>query len=240
MALLHLFPDHLVAEIAKHLDAAIDVLNLESALEAASSPPTKTTTTTTNSRSSSRSQGHSSVTQKEALSSSSNPRYGVKTDTLCFQEQKKTGARQEGPSRELDASDDDVDDENEKNVNSKDENVLVAPPTTNTNTPTIPTPPAPSLLEEVLRLRWRDAWVLSGIPRSAGIEAGVACAYAAALASAPGGPAVRSCALAGYSTSNPPKSPGLSSSFAAAEGSDDESMAAEAAQSRTPTPLLSS
>ena len=148
MALLHLFPDHLVAEIAKHLDAAIDVLNLESALEAASSPPTKTTTTTTNSRSSSRSQGHSSVTQKEALSSSSNPRYGVKTDTLCFQEQKKTGARQEGPSRELDASDDDVDDENEKNVNSKDENVLVAPPTTNTNTPTIPTPPAPSLLDE--------------------------------------------------------------------------------------------
>ena len=208
---LHEFPDHLVAEIAKYLDAASDVLALERALEVASAfpstfpskaTPTTTTAPTKPSRSSSRSkQGHSRSKQTEELSSPTNQRIDVESVTKCFLDRKKPGTGQESPAREPDASDDgnnaaadDDDDATGKNADDADELPLPPPPPLSLLPPVTPTPPPPSLLEEVLRLRWRDAWVLAGLPREAGVEAGVACAYAAALAAA-GGPRVRTCAL---------------------------------------------
>jgi hypothetical protein len=207
---LHEFPDHLVAEIAKYLDAASDVLALERALEVASAfpstfpskaTPTTTTAPTKPSRSSSRSkQGHSRSKQTEELSSPTNQRIDVESVTKCFLGRKKPGTGRESPAREPDASDDgnnaaadDDDDATGKNADDADELPLPPPPLF-LLPPVTPTPPSPSLLEEVLRLRWRDAWVLAGLPREAGVEAGVACAYAAALAAA-GGPRVRTCAL---------------------------------------------
>lgn len=192
---LHEFPDHLVAEIAKHLDAASDVLALERALEAATFPPmspTKASKATTTKLSCSRSKQGFCPEQKEALSSSPNPRSGVEATTTRFRGQKVPGAGQENPARELDNDDEN----NNGNADDADDD----PKATSslpfaTTTPTTPTPPASSLLEEVLRLRWRDAWILAGLPRKVGVEAGVACAYAAALAAA-GGPRARACALA--------------------------------------------
>ena len=232
--MLNEFPDHLVAEIAKHLDAASDVLALERALEVSAVPMRKATPATTLAKAKTTTEtptfrvGHGSARLAGELVKASkaldDEDKSLDAESGCFefQEEPRTGSERVNDN----ASDDG------KRLVTASHNGDDKPPPPPLVRAT-PPPPHLSLLEEVLRLRWRDAWILAGLPKKAAVDAGVACAYAAALARA-GGPPVRSCALAGYSSSESSSTSSSSSNSSSSDGDEDSDGREEEAAAVAP------